>query len=61
MPTDASELQRPAVFYLNSGNDPMFGAPNLRIEGNVVEVLFVQGVMAELSERLALEPGFQTS
>jgi hypothetical protein len=52
-------MQRPAAFYLNSGEDPMFGEPTLTIAGNVAEVLFAQGVMAELSERLRLKPGFK--
>src|SRR6266702_3086182 len=59
MPSDASAMQRPAVFYLNSGEDPMFGEPTLTIAGNVAEVLFAEGVMAELSERLGLTPGFK--
>jgi len=52
-------MQRPAAFYLNSGEDPMFGEPALTIAGNVAEVLFAKGVMAELSERLSLKPEFK--
>lgn len=37
----------------------MFGAPSLHIAGNVAEVLFSEGVMAELNERVGLEPGFK--
>lgn len=52
-------MQRPAAFYLNSGDDPMFAEPNLYIPGNVAEVLFAEGVMADLSERVGLDPGLK--
>ena len=59
MPSNASEMQRPAAFYLDSGDDPMFGEPSLYIPGNVSEVLFAEGVMALLSERAGLDPGLK--
>ena len=59
MPSNASERQRPSAFYLDCGDDPMFGEPSLYIPGTVSEVLFAEGVMAHLSERVGLDPGLK--
>lgn len=53
-----SHFTNPAAFYLNIGDDPMYGEPTLSLPGNVVEVLFAEGAFDEINAGLGLVPGF---
>ena len=55
---DLSRFTNRADFYLKVGTDPAFGEPALSLAGNVAEVLFAEGLFAEINSRIELTPGF---